>query len=128
LTRRPWQEWAILAIAGLTAVTGVVQMLAPEWVLQRLGAERTPTSAHFFGIVGMFMAVIGGAVFHALAGRVRDPLVLLWGSLQKFGAAAAVGLGVAHRLFSDLAWLVSGFDLASGVLMFGYWRRIRKPA
>jgi hypothetical protein len=128
VTKRPLQEWAILAIAGITGVTGMVQMVAPGWVLHGLGAERTPTSAHFFAIVGMFMVVIGGAVLHALAGRMRVPVVLLWGSLQKFGAAAAVGLGVANRLFSDLALLVAGFDLASGVVMVDYWRRIRKPA
>ena len=124
---RGWQEWAVLAIAAMTALTGAVQIVAPGWVLERLGAVHTPTSSHFFGIVGMFMVVISGAVLHGLLAPVRDPLPLLWGSLQKFGAAAAVGIGTANRLFSDLAWLVAGFDLASGVLMVDWWRRIRSP-
>jgi hypothetical protein len=100
-------------------------MVAPGWILGFLAAERTPTTEHFFGIVGMFMLIVGGLAFHALLGKDRDPVVFLWASLQKFGASAAVGLGVFHKLFGTIALLVAGVDLLSGFLFLLYWRKIR---
>ena len=125
MTRRTPLEWLVLAIAALTVLTGAIQMIAPRWILQLLDAERTPTTGHFFGIVGMFMVIVGGLALHALAGPSRDPKVFLWAGLQKFGASVAVGLGVVHKLFSMLALLVAGFDLLSGVLFIAYWVSIR---
>ena len=125
MIRRTPLEWLILAIAGLTVLTGAIQIVAPIWILQLLGAERTATTGHFFGIVGMFMVIVGGLACHALAGQTRDPIIFLWAGLQKFGASVAVGLGVAHKLFSTLALLVAGFDFLSGLLFIAYWVSIR---
>jgi len=125
MIRRTLLERLVLAIAGLTVLTGLIQMVAPGWILQLLSAERTATTEHFFGIVGMFMVIVGGLALHSLAGQTRDPIVFLWASLQKFGASAAVGLGVAHKLFSMLALLVAGFDFMSGLLFILYWVTIR---
>jgi hypothetical protein len=46
---------------------------------------------------------------------------VLWAALQKFGASAAVGLGVMHGVFSPVALGVAGFDLLSGILALMYW-------
>lgn len=125
MTRRSPLEWLVLAIAALTVFTGLVQIVNPGWVLGLLAAERTSTTEHFFAIVGMFMVIVGGLALHGLAGVARDHVIFLWASLQKFGASAAVGLGILHKLFSTLALLVAGFDLLSGVLFLLYWRSIR---
>lgn len=121
--------WRVLAlIAGATVLSGLVQMVRPSFVLHTIGGDITPASSHFFGIVGMFMVLFGGAMLHALLSAVPQPIVVLWASLQKFGAAVAVGLGVGHGIFSALALLVAGFDLLSGVLMYWYWLHLPRSA
>ncbi|MFL5403363.1 MAG: patatin [Gemmatimonadales bacterium] len=117
--------WRVLVlIAAATVLSGIIQMLRPAFVLGFVGAEATPAGSHFFGIVGMFMLLFGGAMLHALLSAVPQPIVLLWAALQKLGAALAVGLGVHHAIFSSTALLVAGFDLASGVLAFWYWSHL----
>lgn len=106
------------AIGLLTIVSGAVQVVAPAFVLSLVGGDASPPSRHFFGIVGMFMVLFGGALVHGLAGPAPDRVVLLWTGLQKLGASAAVGLGVARGLFAPLALAVAGFDFASGVVIF----------
>src|SRR5688572_6577334 len=98
-----WLRLALVAIAVATVVSGAVQLIAPGFVLGFLEAEASPSSRHFFGIVGMFMVLFGGLMLHALARPKENPAAFLWAGLQKLGACAAVGLGVARGLFSPLA-------------------------
>jgi hypothetical protein len=114
----------LAVIAAATVVSGVVQLVAPGFVLDLLDAESTETTRHFFGIVGMFMAIVGGLLLHAL---LKPPpparFVIVWASLQKLGASAAVTLGVGRDVFSKLALLVAGFDLLTAVVGALYlWR------
>jgi hypothetical protein len=46
-------RWVFAAIAVATVLSGVGQLAAPGLVLAALGAESTPTTRHFFAIVGM---------------------------------------------------------------------------
>lgn len=101
-------------------------MISPGRLLRLLSADSGRASTHFFRTIGMFMTLFGGASLHALRGPDRHSTVLLWVSLQKFGASAAVARGVSGRVFSPLALLVAGFDLASGVLSAWYWLRTRR--
>lgn len=125
MTRRGWLWWALLAIGAMTLLSGAVQAAAPGFILRPLGSEITPASLHFFGIVGMFMVLFGGMLVHALVSEEAQPVALLWAALQKFGASAAVGLGVANGVFSSLATVVALFDLLSGVLAIAYWRSVK---
>ena len=95
-------------------------------MLPLLSAESTPTSRHFFGIVGMFMVLFGGMLWQALVRQPTPPVPVFWAGLQKLGASAAVGLGVYNGIFSALALAVAGFDLLSGIAIFIYWRAIRE--
>ncbi len=108
------------AIAAITMVSGAAQLVLPGFVLDLLAAESTASTRHFFAIVGMFMFLFGGMLLHGLRVSNRPDVILLWASLQKFGAAAAVGIGVGRGVFSSLALLVAGFDLLSGLLIFWY--------
>jgi hypothetical protein len=126
MKRRDWLFHVLALIAGATIVSGALQVVAPAFVLRTVGAETTPASCHFFGIVGMFMMLFGGAMLHALLDRANHPIVVLWAALQKLGAFAAVGLGVMNGVFGSLALLIAAFDLLSGVLALGYWQRIRR--
>lgn len=121
---RGWLYWVLMVIAGLTILSGLFQVVAPGFELRLLAAEATPTSEHFFGTIGMFMILFGGIFLNALLSPAGQPIIVFWASLQKFGASAAVGLGVLHHVFSPLALLVAGFDLGSGVLGICYWRKI----
>jgi len=114
------------AIAAVTVLSGLGQVFMPGFVLRLIGAEVTPASSHFFGIVGMFMALFGGLLLHALFARKPGPIPVFWCGLQKLGATAAVSLGVARGVFSALALGVAAFDLLSGVLILAYWFSIRK--
>lgn len=115
----------LLAIAAVTILSGLVQMVRPSLVLGLIGAEATPAGAHSFGIVGMFMILFGGLLWEGLGPRGPLPAALRWAGLQKLGAAAAVTLGVARGLFGALALGVAVFDLLSGVLIFVYLLRAR---
>lgn len=119
---------ALKAIAVLTVVSGFLQMVRPQWVLAVVGANVTPTSNHFFGIVGMFMVLFGGLLWQALVAERPQPLPVFWCGLQKLGASIAIGLGFARDLFSPLTLGVAGFDFLSCILIFVYWRTIRRPA
>ncbi len=120
--------WLVTAIAAITVVSGLVQMMAPRFVLNLVGGEITPASAHFFGIVGMFMLLFGGALLHEVFSTRNQPIVPLWAAFQKCGAVAAVVLGVVKGIFSPFGLLISGFDLISALIIFVYWARIRKIA
>lgn len=120
MVRPKWIYWFLLLIAGVTILSGLLQMVAPGVVLRLIGAPVTPASGHFFGLVGMFMALFGGALWQALrAGGNR--VVLFWSGLQKAGAVLGVAIGVYREIFSGLALGVAGFDLLSAVLIFYYW-------
>jgi hypothetical protein len=125
MNARGWLSWALVAIGTVTIVTGVVQIIAPRWVLERLSAETTPASLHFFAIVGMFMVLFGGLLLHSLVSTPAPPVPLLWAALQKFGASAAVAMGVMNDVFSQIALIVAVFDFVSGGLVIWYWLSLR---
>lgn len=115
----------LLGVAAATAASGLVQAVAPSFVLGVIGAEAGSVGSYAFGIVGMFMVLFGGLLWEGLPPRGPIPLALRWAGLQKLGAAGAVGLGVMRGLFGPLALGVAGFDLLSGVLIFVYLYRSR---
>jgi hypothetical protein len=120
MTTHPLLRVVLVAIAWATAASGLVQLVSPGFVLTLVGGDQAPPSRHFFGIVGMFMVLFGGALAQGLRARPADRIVLLWAGLQKLGASAAVGLGVGRGLFAPIALAVAGFDLLSGILIFVY--------
>jgi hypothetical protein len=126
LKAKNWHYWTLVLIAVITIFSGLVQMIAPGFELRLLSGEVTATSRHFFGIIGMFMVLFGGALGHALLSSAHHPIILFWAGLQKFGAFVAVGLGVLHHLFSPLALSVAIFDLVSALLVLSYWLLIRR--
>ncbi|MEO8620651.1 MAG: patatin [bacterium] len=121
----PLVKLALLAISVITVLSGAGQLVAPGVVLHIVGGEASPTSLHFFAIIGMFMVLFGGLMWQALRAPTPQPVPLFWAALQKVGAAAAVGIGVRHGLFSMIALLVASFDLFSGVLALWYWSTVR---
>jgi hypothetical protein len=113
------------AIAAITVVSGLIQMLRPQWILALVGGEAAPAASHFFGIIGMFMVLFGGLLWQSLRARRPQPIPVFWCGLQKLGATGAVGLAVGRDLLSGLALGVAGFDLLSAILILWYWASIR---
>ncbi|NHE57544.1 patatin [Cyclobacterium plantarum] len=114
-------ELLVVLIAFITLISGLIQLLSPSTVLGLIGrSDPTAESAHFFAIVGMFMALFGGMVLHAVYSAVTNKQVMLWTAFQKFGAFIAVSVGVFQGLFSILAMSVALFDLFSGVVFLMY--------
>ena len=117
---------ALRAIAGITVVSGGLQMVRPDWVLGELSPQPTPLDQHLFGTIGMFMVVSGGTLDRCLAVPSPDRGLLIWAALQKLGASTAVGIGVRRRLFSPRVLPVAAFDLVSGLGCLAYaWQRSR---
>jgi len=125
LTRTDGLRRGLLAISAATVLTGLAQVVAPATMLRLVGAEASPTAAHFFAIIGLFMCLFGGLLWQVLRSAAYQPAAVRWAGLQKLGAAVAVGLGVQAGIFSALALGVAGFDLCSGVLILVYLRQYR---
>jgi len=124
LRRHPLRA-VLVALAVITALTGVVEILAPAALLRLLGAQPTPLAAQLFATVGLFMIVVGGLLTQSLLRRTPHRDVVYWGGLQKAGAVVAVAVGVFNGIFGPVALLVAVFDLATAVLLFVYWKRLR---
>ena len=71
------------------------------------------------------MALFGAMLLHALRDPSRQTVAILWSALQKFGASAAVAIGVERHLFSVLALGIASFDFVSGILVISYWNKVR---
>lgn len=121
-----WHYWIIVAIAGITLLSGIVQLFVPELILRILQVENTSASQHFFATIGMFMAIIGGALLHTFYNHTASRVLIFWTSLQKFGASILVAMGVMKGIFSPLALLVAGFDFFSAILFLWYWVCLRQ--
>jgi hypothetical protein len=116
-------------IGGVTLLSGIVQALAPAAILGPLQAEVTPTSAHFFRLVGMFMALFGGLLLQSYRRQGSAAFVpIIWCGCQKVGAVLGVVSAVAMHLFSGLALAVALFDLVSALVLFQYARGIVRDA
>jgi|SRR5690554_3272976 len=116
---------AVVVISLATLFSGLAQVFLPAMVLNLIGAEVTPLSAHLFGIVGMFMALFGGLMLHVVYSAKAGQEAIWWCALQKLGAFVAVSLGVLNGLFSVLALGVALFDLFSGILFLYYIKVLR---
>ncbi|MBT1686012.1 patatin [Dawidia soli] len=115
----------VVGISLATIVSGLMQVVAPAFVLGVIGAAITPATAHFFAIVGMFMALFGGLMLHTVYSARTAPVAIVWCALQKLGACVAVGLGILHGIFSWMAAGVALFDLLSGVLFLYYLKIVK---
>ncbi|HEY2583670.1 MAG TPA: hypothetical protein VGI43_17805 [Mucilaginibacter sp.] len=115
-----------LAIAVITIISGLMQLIAPSFVLNSVGVEITPTTKQLFATIGMFMIMFGGLIVQALYSVQQNGAAILWGALQKIGASLAVFIGIFHHLFSPVAALVASFDFVSFILLIIYYRNISK--
>lgn len=118
----------IAIISILTLISGIVQMVAPGFVLGIVGASRTATSQYFFALVGMFMVLFGGLMLATIYQATVNRVAVVFCALQKLGACVAVTIGFSHGLFALPALGIALFDGCSGLLFFYYLKTLNYQA
>lgn len=116
----------LILIAAATVLSGVTQLVAPEFVLDKIAGETSSGAQHLFRTVGMFMAITGALFLQTLLNHSTDRAIPLWIGVQKLAAAVLVAWGVHAGLFGPIALCVAGFDLISGILAWIFMARIGK--
>lgn len=109
-------------IAAVTLLSGIIQAVAPGWILSLV--DGNAGAAYAFAIVGFFMALFGGLLWQSVGAGMR--IGILWTGLQKVGASAAVFIGIHRGVFGGpMAFTVASFDALSAILIFVYYARPR---
>ncbi len=126
--QRTWIEWVVIAIAIITIVSGLAQMLAPGIALSAMGIGDTPETRLLFTIVSLFTALFGAALLHAMLVSGNRAVIALWAGLQKVCGSSAVLIGVLQSLVAPTALLVAGYDFLAGLFVLWYWLRIRSAS
>src|SRR5262249_5872312 len=119
-------RWTLWAIALGTFLSGLLLVVAQRWILDILSAPTTTSDRLFFGIIGMFMAIVGGMLTQDLLQPAPSRIVVGWSALQKLCASAAMSLAVALSVFSYYGIALAAFDFCSALIAIGYWWRIRR--
>jgi hypothetical protein len=117
-------RWTLFAIAAGTFLSGLLLVVAQGFVLDILSAPTTTSDRLFFGIIGMFMAIVGGMLTQTLLQPPPSRIIVGWSALQKLCASAAMSLAVALSVFSYYGIILAAFDFCSAVLAASYWWRI----
>ena len=119
-------RWILWAIALGTFLSGLLLVVAQRWILDILSAPTDTSDRLFFGIIGMFMAIVGGMLTQDLLQPTPSRIVVGWSALQKLCASAAMSLAVALSVFSYYGIALAAFDFCSALIAIGYWWRIRR--
>jgi hypothetical protein len=112
-SQRPaWPEWTLRIAALYNLVWGATAIIAPLWMLERLGMNPLPNYPEFWQCIGMIVGVYGVGYWIAASDPVRFwPLVLV-GLLGKIlGPIGFLQAILAGRLPLSLGWTILTNDL-----------------
>jgi hypothetical protein len=115
----------LLLISVSTLMSGAMQVIAPAFVLNFVGAAIDLTTKQLFATIGMFMFLFGGMMIHALYHEDDNRVVVIWSAFQKLGASVAVAIGIMKGVFLPVAGMVAAFDFVSGILFFVYLKSLK---
>jgi hypothetical protein len=118
----------LLLISLTTLLSGLMQVIAPAFVLNFVGAAIDTTTEQLFATIGMFMFLFGAMMIHALYNEENNRVAVIWSGLQKLGASIAVFIGIFKGVFIPLAAGVAVFDLLSALLFFYYLKTLKDYA
>jgi len=118
--QRNWASWLLIAVAIITIVSGLIQIILPETILNTMGLSPASETIYFFRIVSLLTVLFGGVLLHAALSGQEQPIILLWASLQKILGAAAVILAVLSGLLASGALAAAGYDFAAGLFILWY--------
>ncbi len=118
--------WTLIGIGWITIVSGILQCIAPGFLLQILSPDVSTSSKHLLVITGVFTTAFGALLVNALVSPGYQPAAVLWTGIQKIFTAAVVGLAIQDKIFSPLALGAAAFDLVAGVMIIAYWFWIKE--
>lgn len=118
--------WALFAIGIVTVANGLVQLLAPDFVLRIVAFEVNAIAKHLIASLGMLVSLFGGMFLYAILDERPQYVAVLWAGIAKFGTAIAIGLGVQHTTFIAPVLALALFDLVAGIMIVGYWFRLKQ--
>jgi hypothetical protein len=118
----------LLLISLTTLLSGLMQVIAPAFVLNFVGAAIDTTTEQLFATIGMFMFLFGAMMIHALYNEENNRVAVIWSGLQKLGASIAVFIGIFKGVFIPLAAGVAVFDLLSALFFFYYLKTLKDYA
>jgi len=72
-----------LAIAVITIISGLLQVISPSFVLKMVGGAINPTTCQLFATIGMFMFMFGGLMVQALYSEQQNGAAI-WLCLSPF--------------------------------------------
>lgn len=123
-------KWWSVGAGSMDAVTGLLLIAAPQWVLRMLGiASLAEESLLFLSWVGVFVLGVGLSYGLALTGRARGEAVWMFTGLVR----VLVAVFLIEKVLScemESAWLlVAAGDgvvaVAQGaILLAGWWREV----
>lgn len=116
----------IVLISVASVVSGLIQMVAPGFILGLVGGKASPTTVHLFAIIGMFMVLFGALMLTAVYAAVPNRAIVFWCGMQKLGASAAVIIGICHGIFQLPAAAIATFDGVSGILFLYFLYTLKK--
>lgn len=117
---RSWVDWLLIAVAIITILSGLIQIIMPETILNTMGISPVSETIYFFRIVSLLTGLFGGGLLHAALFSQDMPVILLWASLQKLLGAAAVILAVLSGLLASGALAAAGYDFITGLFILWY--------
>lgn len=114
-------EWVVGVIAGVTVGSGVIQALFPKDALTRLGVPVTPEATALLSLLGVFTALFGILLGHALLLPEGRRTVLPWIAVQKAVGATAALVTVRSGIADGTALWGAGFDAAAALCVGWLW-------
>lgn len=118
-------DWTVIAVAVLTMLSGIAQIVASRTILPMMQATIAPETVYLFIIVSMLTSLFGAALLHGLLSRQRQTVVVFWASVQKVLGAAAVFVAALNDIIARSVLVAAGYDFLAGIFIFGYWITIR---
>lgn len=117
---------ALLFFCASTMLSGLAQLIIPEWALQTMGAEVSRISVQLFRTIGMFAIVTGAMFMQALLRLSKEPAIPFWIGVEKLVATALMVWGVTTGVFGNFALVPASFGLVSGILAWIFLARLNK--
>lgn len=125
MRKKNLMDWVALAIAVITILSGLAQIVAHRAVLSMLQVTISPETVYLFIVISLLTSLFGAALLHALLLRQRQTVIVFWASIQKVIGAAAVFGAALNGIIARSALLAAGYDFLAGIFIFGYWIIIR---
>ena len=116
----------LAVIAAITMLSGLLLLVAPDWMLQLIATDQAALTAHFFATIKMFIVITGALFLQSLLTHSNEPAIPFWIGVQKAASAVLMAWAILRGLLFPLAYLVAGFDAISAMFIFLFWRRLAR--